>query len=69
MKLTSWMLIIVTIIAVAALTIRIDSWATEWKDLFFYLDRWELWVAVIVAVWVLKQIIDWVWRAEVRLLK
>ena len=69
MKLTSWILIIITILAVAAVTIRIDAWAKEWNDLFFYFDKWEFWIAVVVAVWVVKQIIDWAWKAEVRLLK
>lgn len=69
MKPISWVMIIITILVVAVVTIKIDAWATEWKDLFFYLDKWELWIAVVVAVWVVKKIIDWTWRAEVRLLK
>jgi hypothetical protein len=69
MKLTSWIVIIITILVVAALTVRVDAWATEWKDIFFYIDRWELWVVVVIAAWVAKEIITWAWKAEVRLLK
>ena len=69
MRATSWLIIIITLLGVAALTISIDKWAGEWKDLFFYLDNWWMWVVVFAAVWVVKKLLEWFLKAEVRVLK
>lgn len=69
MKPTSWLIIIITILLVAALSFSLDRWASGWQGLFFYLDDWRMWIVVAIAVWVIKKIFDWVWRAEVRMLK
>ena len=69
MKLASWIVIIVSILAVAWLSISIDSWAGEWKSLFFYLDDWKMWVIVIVIVWLIKSLAEWFLKMEVRVLK
>lgn len=69
MKLGSWMIIIITLLAVAAISFSIDLWANEWKDLFFYLDNWWMWIIIFIAVYVVKKILEWVLRAEVRVLR
>ena len=69
MKPLGWGILIITILVVAALSFYLDLWAGEWKNQFFYLDNWWMWVVVVAAVWVIKKIFDWTWKAELRLLK
>jgi hypothetical protein len=65
----SWLVIIITFIAVVWVLFSFEIWASEWKDLFAYLDRWEMWVGLLVAAYVLKKIVSWVLVTEIRLLK
>ena len=69
MKATSWFIIIITLLIVAALSFSIDLWAREWKDLFFYLDDWRMWIIIFVGILVIKKILEWALKAEVRVLK
>ncbi|VVB75595.1 Uncharacterised protein [uncultured archaeon] len=68
-KLFSWLVIIISILAVAYLFFTIDLWAGQWKDLFFYLDDWRMWIVVFFIVWLIKKVVEWVLITEVRLLK
>jgi len=69
MKLISWTIIILSILLVAALFFSIDLWAGEWKDLFFYLEDWRMWVIIFVFVYLVKEIIQRLLIAEVKVLK
>lgn len=69
MKLANWIVIIISILIVAAIIFSINLWAREWKDLFFYLDDWRMWVILIVIVYLIKKILEKLLIAEVRLLK
>ncbi|MEI7961169.1 MAG: hypothetical protein WCI04_02435 [archaeon] len=69
MKATSWLIIIISILLVAAISFSIDLWAGEWKDLFFYLDDWRMWIVIFVTIWVVKKILEWALKTEVRVLK
>ncbi len=65
----SWLVIIITFIAIIWVLFSFEIWADEWKKLFFYLDRWEMWVGLLIAAYILKKIVSWILVTEIRMLK
>jgi len=61
--------IIITFIAVVWILFSFEIWAHDWKNLFAYLDRWEMWVGLFIAALILKKIFSWVLVTEIKLLK
>ncbi len=66
---TKWILILITFIILAWALFGLELWAKEWKDLFFYMDNWLLFVGLLIFVMIAKKIAEIVLKAEVRTLK
>ncbi|MFA6268745.1 MAG: hypothetical protein WCW13_05255 [archaeon] len=69
MKLTKWIFIIFSILIVAWALFSIDKWASDWKGLFFYQDNWIFYGFVVVMVFAVSGIIQWILKTEVKILK
>lgn len=69
MKLTKWILILATFAIIIWLLFGLELWSKEWKDLFFYMDNWTLFIAIIIFVLVAKKIASWVLTTEIKVLK
>ncbi|MCX6803621.1 MAG: hypothetical protein NTY48_03550 [Candidatus Diapherotrites archaeon] len=69
MKLKGWIILAISILIVAAATIVIDKWASEWKNLFFYMDDWRMWIILFVFIYLVKKILEKLLIVEARILK
>jgi len=68
-KTIKWIIILITFIVLVWALFSLELWATEWKDLFFYMDNWLLYVGLFIFIIVAKKIGTWVLTTEVRTLK
>jgi len=66
-KTTKWIIVLVTFIVIIWALFGLELWAGEWKDFFFYMDNWLLWVGLFIFVMVAKKIASWVIVAETKL--
>ena len=60
-----WILIGITILIVGALTFAVETWAKDFKDLFFYMNDWTSWIFVGLFVAALTGIFKWILDTEV----
>jgi len=68
-KTTKWIIILITFIAILWVLFGLELWAREWRDLFFYMDNWLLFVGLFIFVMVAKKIGSWVLQTEMKTLK
>jgi hypothetical protein len=68
-KTIKWIIILLTFIVIIWVLFGLELWAGEWKDLFFYMDNWLLFVGLFIFVMVAKKIATWVLQTEIRTLK
>lgn len=66
-KTIKWIIVIITFIVIVWALFGLELWAGEWKDLFFYMDNWLLWIGLFIFVMVAKKIASWVIIAETKL--
>jgi hypothetical protein len=68
-KLIKWTVILISFFIVLWALWNLERWAGEWKDLFFYLDDWTMYVLVALIVIVLGALIKKLFITEVKVLK
>lgn len=69
MKIKKWIIILATFAIIIWLLFELQIWAKEWKDLFFYMDNWLLFVGLFIFVMVAKKIASWLLTTEMKVLK
>ena len=68
-KTIKWIIILITFIAVLWVLFGFEIWAAEWKDLFFYMDNWLLYVGLFIFIMLAKKIGSMVITTEMKMLK
>ncbi|HPM85741.1 MAG: hypothetical protein PHY04_02215 [Candidatus ainarchaeum sp.] len=69
MKITKWIIILITFGVIIWLLFGLEIWAKEWKDLFFYYDNWILFIGLIIFAIIAKKIASWVLTTELKVIK
>jgi hypothetical protein len=69
MNIIKWLIVIITLAVIVSILFNLELWAGEWKDLFFYMDNWLLWIGLIIFVIVAKKIATWILQTEIRVMK
>jgi len=69
MKILKWIIVILSILAVACILININSYKTEWFDTFFQTDNYLFLILLVVGVWVLSELIKKLLIIETKVLK
>ena len=68
-KTIKWIIILITFIVILWALFGLELWATEWKDLFFYMDNWLLFVGLFIFIMIAKKIGAWAITTEMKTLK
>jgi len=69
MRLSNWIVFLASFAVLAWILITLNIWGEQWKDLFFYLDNWVMWVGLFVGLIFLKMFFSWVLKLELKVLK
>ena len=68
-KTIKWIIILGTFIVILWILFGFELWAHEWKDLFFYMDNWLLFVGLFIFIMLAKKIGSMVITTEMKMLK
>ena len=68
-KTKKWIIILITFIIILWALFAFEIWAAEWKDLFFYMDNWLLFVGLFIFLMIAKKIGSWAITTEMKVLK
>ncbi len=69
MRLTGWIIFLISLAIVAWIIIMLNAWASEWRNLFFYLDDWRMYAVVFVLIYVINYFLRKFLLLETRILK
>ena len=68
-KTIKWIIILLTFIVILWILFGFEIWAAEWKDLFFYMDNWLLFIGLFIFIILAKKIGSMVITTEMKILK
>ena len=66
MNWTRWILLSITIVIALYFLFQLEIWGAEYKDIFFYLNDWNSYIAAFALILSVSMILKWFVKWEIR---